>query len=128
VCLARGTSLFPSFVAALKATPGTDEESKKIGVLVQVCCAMNSFHDVLFIACNMTSQVALSWCMYTVADLTVCLQQLEEVNKYLRDNNVPYLGGESPNQADLGLAPKLYHVETAMKHYKVCCSVLPLTP
>ena len=34
----RGQSLFPSFVAALKAKPGTDEESKKQGVLVQVRC------------------------------------------------------------------------------------------
>ena len=29
-------TLFPSFVAALKAKPGSDEESKKQGVLVQV--------------------------------------------------------------------------------------------
>ena len=31
----RGQSLFPSFIAALKAKPGTDEEFKKQGVLVQ---------------------------------------------------------------------------------------------
>ncbi|CAL8468489.1 g8029 [Coccomyxa elongata] len=74
-----GEKLFPSFVAALKAKKDTDEESKKIGVLVQ---------------------------------------ELEAINNHLRDNKTPYLGGERPNQADLGLAPKLYHVEVAMREFK----------
>lgn len=47
-------------------------------------------------------------------------QELEAINNHLRDNKTPYLGGERPNQADLGLAPKLYHVEVAMREFKVC--------
>ena len=116
-CTCRGEKLFPSFVAALKAKRGTDEESKKIGVLVQVWSAAsvpltnlqsygasgNQGH-----ACSHTSNIYhLDW------------QELEAINNYLRDNKTPYLGGERPNQADLGLAPKLYHVEVAMREFKV---------
>lgn len=45
LCTCRGEKLFPNFIAALKAKEGTDEESKKIGVLVQVCC--KQVNDVL---------------------------------------------------------------------------------
>lgn len=40
----------------------------------------------------------------------------------MKDNKKEYLGGARPNQADLGLAPKLYHVEHAMREYKVRCT------
>ncbi len=43
----RGEKLFPSFVAALKAKKDTDEESKKIGVLVQVLPA-TMHHSLMF--------------------------------------------------------------------------------
>ena len=46
-------------------------------------------------------------------------QSLEEINNYIRDNDTPYLGGERPNARDLELAPNVYHVQTAMRHYKV---------
>ena len=46
-------------------------------------------------------------------------QQLEEINNHIRDSGAPYLGGKRPNARDLELAPKVYHVSTAMRHYKV---------
>jgi hypothetical protein len=41
---------------------------------------------------------------------------------------VPYLGGESPNAVDVALAPRLYHVEVAMREFQVCRGPLIFCP
>lgn len=46
-------------------------------------------------------------------------QNLEEINRYLESNKTPYLGGENPNAVDIALAPRLYHIEVAMKEFQV---------
>ena len=52
------------------------------------------------------------WCRpFQVAALT-------SLNDYLTQNG-PYIGGANVCATDLGLAPKLYHLKTALKHFKV---------
>ena len=53
-------SLFPSFIGALKAKPGSDEESQKQGALVQVRGEASSCVEVckpeLACACNCSAE------------------------------------------------------------------------
>ncbi|GAB4816790.1 hypothetical protein N2152v2_003836 [Parachlorella kessleri] len=42
---------------------------------------------------------------------------LTSLNDYLTQNG-PYIGGANVCATDLGLAPKLYHLKTALKHFK----------
>ena len=47
-------------------------------------------------------------------------QSLQEIDTYLRDHGrSPFLGGERPNAVDCMVAPRLYHIEVAMKELKV---------
>lgn len=45
------------------------------------------------------------------------LDQLTDLNSYLEKNG-PFINGEVISSADLSLAPKLYHLEIALGHYK----------
>ncbi|BAF19142.1 probable glutathione S-transferase DHAR2, chloroplastic [Oryza sativa Japonica Group] len=45
------------------------------------------------------------------------LSELTSFDSYLKDNG-PFINGETISAADLSLAPKLYHMEIALGHYK----------
>ncbi|KAL6861758.1 hypothetical protein ACP4OV_017458 [Aristida adscensionis] len=45
------------------------------------------------------------------------LNELTSFDSYLKDNG-PYINGTTISAADLSLAPKLYHMEVALGHYK----------
>ncbi|CAM0913560.1 unnamed protein product [Alopecurus aequalis] len=45
------------------------------------------------------------------------LSELTSFDSYLKDNG-PFINGEAVSAADLSLAPKLYHMEIALGHYK----------
>ncbi|KAJ3700588.1 hypothetical protein LUZ61_004293 [Rhynchospora tenuis] len=45
------------------------------------------------------------------------LSELTSFNDYLKDNG-PFINGDKISAADLSLAPKLYHMEIALGHYK----------
>ncbi|KAM7267311.1 hypothetical protein ACFE04_009477 [Oxalis oulophora] len=45
------------------------------------------------------------------------LNELSSFNDYLKDNG-PFINGEKISAADLALAPKLYHLEISLGHYK----------
>ncbi|KAL0287634.1 UNVERIFIED_CONTAM: putative glutathione S-transferase DHAR2, chloroplastic [Sesamum angustifolium] len=45
------------------------------------------------------------------------LNELTAFNDYLRENG-PFINGKAISAADLSLAPKLYHLEIALGHYK----------
>ena len=52
----------------------------------------------------------------------VGVQSLQEIDTWLRDHSrTPYLGGDRPNAVDCMIAPRLYHIEVAMKELKVGC-------
>ncbi len=44
---------------------------------------------------------------------------LTSLNDYLNQHG-PYVGGANVCATDLSLAPKLYHLRVALKHFKVC--------
>ncbi|CAK0781401.1 hypothetical protein CVIRNUC_005364 [Coccomyxa viridis] len=47
------------------------------------------------------------------------VDSLQEIDTYLRDHGrSPFLGGERPNAVDCMIAPRLYHIEVAMKELK----------
>lgn len=46
------------------------------------------------------------------------MQSLQEIDDYLH-NHTPFLGGDRPNAVDCLIAPRLYHVQVAMKELKV---------
>jgi glutathione dehydrogenase/transferase len=50
------------------------------------------------------------------------VEELEKLDKHLRENG-PFLKGGKVSAGDLSLAPKLYHMETALKHFKVIAIV-----
>ncbi|XP_062005286.1 glutathione S-transferase DHAR3, chloroplastic [Rosa rugosa] len=45
------------------------------------------------------------------------ISELSTFNDYLKDNG-PFVNGEKLSSVDLSLAPKLYHMEIALGHYK----------
>ncbi|KAK8611602.1 hypothetical protein V6N13_131649 [Hibiscus sabdariffa] len=45
------------------------------------------------------------------------LNELSSFNDYIKENG-PFINGEKVSAADLSLAPKLYHLEIALGHYK----------
>eukprot|EP00897_Mesotaenium_endlicherianum_P006609 jgi/Mesen1/5977/ME000302S04978 len=45
------------------------------------------------------------------------VSELTALNEHLKENG-PFVNGESVSSVDVSLVPKLYHVETALKHYK----------
>lgn len=45
------------------------------------------------------------------------LNELKSFNDYLKENG-PFINGEQVSAADLALAPKLYHMQIALGHYK----------
>lgn len=50
----------------------------------------------------------------------MCLrvQSLQEIDSYLK-NHTAFLGGDRPNAVDCMIAPRLYHIQVAMKELKV---------
>lgn len=46
------------------------------------------------------------------------VQALEELDTYLQKHG-PYIGGDKPCATDVSLMPKLYHMETALEHFRV---------
>ncbi len=48
----------------------------------------------------------------------MCAQSLKEIDEYMQDHKA-YLGGDRPNAVDCTIAPRLYHIQVAMKEFKV---------
>ena len=46
------------------------------------------------------------------------MQSLKEIDEYIQ-NHSAYLGGDRPNAVDCAIAPRLYHIQVAMKELKV---------
>ncbi|CAA7042651.1 unnamed protein product [Microthlaspi erraticum] len=46
------------------------------------------------------------------------VNELEAFDSYLKTHSGPFVGGEKPTAVDLSLAPKLYHLEIVLAHYK----------
>ena len=46
------------------------------------------------------------------------MQSLKEIDEYIQ-NQSAYLGGDRPNAVDCAIAPRLYHIQVAMKELKV---------
>lgn len=60
-----------------------------------------------------------------VLHLCVAAQSLKEIDEYIQ-NHTAYLGGDRPNAVDCAIAPRLYHIQVAMKEFKVRHSPWPL--
>ena len=56
--------------------------------------------------------------MRLVTHLHVAVQSLKEIDDYLH-NHQAFLGGDRPNAVDCMIAPRLYHIQVAMKGLKV---------
>lgn len=52
------------------------------------------------------------------------LEQFRDLSEHLKQNG-PFLKGSSVSSGDLALGPKLYHVLTALKTFKVRSSIYP---
>ncbi len=50
----------------------------------------------------------------------MCLrvQSLQEIDSFLKEHSA-FLGGDRPNAVDCMIAPRLYHIQVAMKELKV---------
>ncbi|CAH2036798.1 unnamed protein product [Thlaspi arvense] len=46
------------------------------------------------------------------------LDELEALEKHLKTHDGPFIAGERVSAVDLSLAPKLYHLEVALGHFK----------
>ena len=46
------------------------------------------------------------------------VQSLQEIDSYLK-NHSAFLGGDRPHAVDCMIAPRLYHIQVAMKELKV---------
>lgn len=130
----RAQKLFPNFIVALKADGGDfkAKEADLVDVSPEHACQATFWLPPLSDSRTTSSPASarhVSFCrgeglplmppglMYPVG-----VQSLQEIDTYLRDHGrTPFLGGDRPNAVDCMLAPRLYHVQVAMKELKVWC-------